>query len=45
MKWIVSVVSVVAVMTLVGCGTVGGTLQGASQDLDKAGTWIKQKGK
>lgn len=42
MKWIVSVV---VALGLVGCGTVGGTLQGASQDLDKAGEWIKQKGK
>lgn len=28
---------------LYGCGTIGGTLSGAGQDLTKAGDWIKSK--
>lgn len=28
---------------LTGCGTVGGTLQGAGEDLKKAGDWIKTR--
>jgi predicted small secreted protein len=28
---------------LTACGTVGGALSGAGQDLSKAGDWIKSK--
>ena len=28
---------------LVGCGTIGGAVSGAGQDLSKAGDWIKSK--
>jgi hypothetical protein len=28
---------------LFGCGTVGGTLAGAGEDLKKAGEWVKSK--
>lgn len=28
---------------LVGCGTVGGTLSGAGEDLKKAGEWVKTR--
>ena len=31
------------VVTLTGCGTVGGAVSGAGQDLSKAGDWIKSK--
>jgi len=30
-------------LTLAACGTVGGALSGAGQDLDKAGNWIKKQ--
>lgn len=28
---------------LVGCGTLGGAVSGAGQDLQKAGEWIQSK--
>jgi predicted small secreted protein len=31
------------VMTLTGCGTVGGTISGVGSDLSRAGDWIKSK--
>ncbi len=37
------IMSVLAVLT--GCGTVGGTLQGAGEDLNYAGQYIKKVGK
>lgn len=30
-------------MSLVGCGTLGGAVSGAGQDLQKAGEWISTK--
>lgn len=30
-------------LTLVGCGTVGGTVSGAGSDLQRAGEWIKSR--
>jgi predicted small secreted protein len=35
----------VVVTSLTACGTVGGTLQGAGQDLHQAGQYIKNVGK
>ncbi len=32
-------------VVLTGCGTVGGTLQGAGQDLNQAGQYVKNVGK
>jgi predicted small secreted protein len=32
-------------MLLVGCGTVGGAMQGAAEDLNRAGNYIKNVGK
>jgi len=32
-------------VALTGCGTVGGAMQGAGQDLDQAGQYIKNVGK
>jgi predicted small secreted protein len=37
------IMGVLAVLT--GCGTVGGTLQGAGEDLNHAGQYIKRVGK
>jgi predicted small secreted protein len=31
------------VVTLAGCGTVGGAVSGAGTDLQRAGEWIKNK--
>jgi len=31
------------VITLTGCGTVGGMISGAGSDLSRAGDWIKSK--
>jgi predicted small secreted protein len=31
------------VATLTGCGTVGGTISGAGSDLSRVGDWIKSK--
>ena len=36
-------ISLVLVMSLVGCGTVGGAVSGAGSDLQKAGEWIKSR--
>lgn len=33
----------VAVVTLTGCGTVGGAVSGAGSDLQRAGDWIKSR--
>lgn len=30
-------------VTLTGCGTVGGAVSGAGNDLQKAGDWIKSR--
>lgn len=30
-------------LSLVGCGTLGGAVQGAGEDLQKAGEWIRTK--
>lgn len=35
----------IVVAGLTACGTVGGTLQGAGEDLGKAGQYIKNVGK
>jgi predicted small secreted protein len=37
------VFAVLLASTLVGCGTIGGAVSGAGQDLSKAGEWIKNK--
>ena len=34
----------IVVAGLTACGTVGGTLQGAGEDLNKAGQYIKKVG-
>ena len=37
------IVMVLVSLSLVGCGTFGGAISGAGQDLQKAGEWIKSK--
>lgn len=32
-----------ASMVLTGCGTVGGAMQGAGEDLSRAGEWIRTR--
>lgn len=42
--WLVCiVVGMFLLGTLLGCGTVGGTVSGAGKDLSKLGEWITQK--
>jgi predicted small secreted protein len=42
MKGMFVLVAMVAAL-LTACGTVGGAISGAGQDLSKAGEWIKSK--
>jgi predicted small secreted protein len=39
------IMAVLLSMTLVGCGTIGGAVSGAGEDLSKAGNYIKNVGK
>lgn len=32
-----------SVMLLAGCGTMGGAMEGAGQDLQRAGEWLRNK--
>lgn len=34
---------ILMVAVLTGCGTIGGTVSGAGDDLKKAGEWIKSR--
>lgn len=36
-------VAVFLIMTVTGCGTIGGAVSGAGTDLQKAGDWIRNK--
>lgn len=45
MKHVRSVLAVVAVAMIAGCGTLGGAISGAGDDLKGAGDWIKNTGK
>ncbi len=35
--------AVIVAFTLTACGTVGGAVSGAGQDLSKAGEWIRSR--
>lgn len=35
--------AMMAVVCLTACGTIGGAMQGAGEDLSKAGEWIRNK--
>lgn len=37
------IVMILVSISLVGCGTLGGAVQGAGEDLQKAGGWIRSK--
>jgi predicted small secreted protein len=39
------IMAILVSMTLVGCGTIGGAVSGAGEDLTKAGNYIKNVGK
>lgn len=39
-----TVILILAVMTLTACGTIGGAVSGAGEDLGKAGNYIKKVG-
>lgn len=43
MKYKITVLLACISMMLVGCGTIGGTVAGAGEDLTKAGEWIKNR--
>jgi hypothetical protein len=36
-------VALLVVVTVTGCGTVGGAVSGAGADMQKAGEWIKKQ--
>jgi hypothetical protein len=37
------IASVILVLALTGCGTVGGAMSGMGKDLSKAGEWVSNK--
>jgi predicted small secreted protein len=37
------IASILVALALTGCGTVGGAVQGAGEDLSKAGEWIRNR--
>jgi predicted small secreted protein len=37
------ILAILVSFSLVGCGTVGGAVSGAGQDLTKAGEWIRNR--
>lgn len=36
-------IALMLVLTLTGCGTLGGAISGAGRDLSRAGDWIQSK--
>lgn len=42
-KHILASLAIAATTVLTGCGTVGGAVQGAGEDLGRAGEWIKSR--
>ena len=36
-------IAIVVLTVLTGCGTVGGAVSGAGDDLKKAGEWVKSR--
>jgi predicted small secreted protein len=38
-----TLVALLVVVTVTGCGTVGGAVSGAGADMQKAGEWIKKQ--
>ena len=38
-----TLIPILFVVTITGCGTVGGAVSGAGNDLQRAGEWIKSR--
>lgn len=38
-----TLITLLFVVTITGCGTVGGAVSGAGNDLQRAGDWIKSR--
>ena len=38
-------ISIICSIILTGCGTVGGAMQGAGEDLERAGSYVRNVGK
>jgi predicted small secreted protein len=43
MKPILIPIAVLLALALTGCGTLGGAMQGAGEDLQKAGEWVRTR--
>lgn len=43
MKSILIPIAVLLTLTLTGCGTLGGAMQGAGEDLQKYGEWVRNR--
>jgi predicted small secreted protein len=43
MRYKIAILFLCISTSLVGCGTIGGTISGAGEDLSKAGEWIKNR--
>lgn len=43
LKYLLASVVLAATTVLSGCGTVGGAVQGAGEDLSRAGEWIRNR--
>lgn len=43
MKVVVKLMLVLSTLSITACGTVGGAVSGAGQDLSKAGEWIRNR--
>jgi len=43
MKYLKYLAVTATMAVLVGCGTVGGAISGAGQDLSRAGEWIRNQ--
>lgn len=43
MKVILISVAVIGSIALAGCGTLGGVMQGAGEDLQRAGEWVRTR--
>ena len=37
------ILAILVSFALAGCGTIGGAVQGAGEDLSKAGEWIRNR--
>lgn len=43
MKTVVKLMFVLTTLSITACGTIGGAVSGAGQDMSKAGEWIKNR--